>query len=280
VRALALHADVLVATSAVLQVNCVLVRGPANGGGEPTSEASAERPGEAFVIDSPVLPDELDALPSLLEQARFPAPIGLLATHGDWDHLLGRLAFPAIALGCSELTAVRLVDSPGEPQRNLRRFDEELLLTRQRPLALGDPQALPTPGRCELGEGELELYPTAGHTPDGMAVMIGWAGVLVAGDYLSSAELPTLHDGGNPADYVETLERLRPLLERAHHVVPGHGPVLDSKRALRVLEQDVVYVTALRDGFEAQLPEGRSGTVQRELHAKNLAVLSSSQPGS
>ena len=84
-RAIALHADVLVATSAVLQVNCVIVRGPVEG------------EGETFVIDSPVLPEELETLPALLAQAHFPEPSGLLATHGDWDHLLGRLAFPGIA---------------------------------------------------------------------------------------------------------------------------------------------------------------------------------------
>ena len=72
------------------------------------------------MIDSPVLPDELDALPALLEQAGFPAPSGLLATHGDWDHLLGRLAFPGVALGCAESTAERLPRSPGEAQRELR----------------------------------------------------------------------------------------------------------------------------------------------------------------
>ncbi len=72
------------------------------------------------MIDSPVLPDELDALPALLEQARFPAPSGLLATHGDWDHVLGPLAFPGVALGCAESTAERLQRSPGEAQRELR----------------------------------------------------------------------------------------------------------------------------------------------------------------
>ena len=65
------------------------------------------------MIDSPVLPEELDSLPGLLEQARFPAPSGLLATHGDWDHLLGRLAFPGLALGCAESTAARLAARPG-----------------------------------------------------------------------------------------------------------------------------------------------------------------------
>ncbi len=226
-RAVALHADVLVATSAILQVNCVIVRGPVEG------EA------ETFVIDSPVLPDELQSLPALLEQARFPAPSGLLATHGDWDHLLGRLAFPGLALGCAESTAERLRASPGEAQRELRAFDKDLLIERTRPLALGSVQALPVPGRCAVGGHELELHPAEGHTQDGMAIVIGWARVLVAGDYLSTVEPPTLNDGGDRDAYLATLERLRPLVASVEHVVPGHGPVMDSERALGVLEENV-----------------------------------------
>jgi glyoxylase-like metal-dependent hydrolase (beta-lactamase superfamily II) len=231
VRAVALHADVLVATSAILQVNCVIVRGPVEG------EA------ETFVIDSPVLPDELQSLPALLEQARFPAPGGLLATHGDWDHLLGRLAFPGLALGCAESTAERLRASPGEAQRKLRAFDKDLLIERPRPLALGSVQALPVPGRCAVGDHELELHPAEGHTQDGMAIVIGWARVLVAGDYLSMVEPPTLNDGGDRDAYLATLERLRPLVASVEHVVPGHGPVMDSERALEVLEENVVSLT-------------------------------------
>ena len=230
-RAVALHADVLVATSAVLQVNCVIVRGPVEG------------EGETFVIDSPVLPDELETLPALLEQARFPKPSGLLATHGDWDHLLGCLAFPGVALGCAESTAERLRASPGEAQRELRAFDKDLLIRRPRPLALGSVQALPVPGRCSVGDRELELHAAPGHTADGMAIVIGWAGVLVAGDYLSTVEPPTLNDGGDLDAYLATLKRLHPLVASAEHVVPGHGPVLDSGRALEVLEEHAAALT-------------------------------------
>ena len=74
---------------------------------------------EGFLIDSPVYPEELRALPDVLEQAGFPVS-GLLATHGDWDHLLGRLAFPGAALGCAESTAARLAAEPGGAQRELR----------------------------------------------------------------------------------------------------------------------------------------------------------------
>jgi glyoxylase-like metal-dependent hydrolase (beta-lactamase superfamily II) len=258
VRAVSLHRDVLVVTSAVLQVNCVIVRG-----GD-----------ESFLIDSPVLPDELDALPALLEQARFPAPSGLLATHGDWDHLLGRLAFRALALGCAESTAAQLAATPGEAQRQLRAFDERLMIDRSHPLALGSLQALPVPGRCELGIHELELYEAGGHTADGMAVWIPWARVLVAGDYLSTVEIPTLSAGGNPDAYLATLERLRARLDDAEHVVPGHGPVLDGARALELLEEDAAYVGDLRrHGSRAKLPKGRHSTTQHRLHVENARVL-------
>ena len=270
-RAVALHPDVLVVTSALLHLNCVVVRGPA---GQPESAAAGEQDGETLVIDSPVLPDELDALPALLEQARFGAPSGALATHGDWDHLLAPLAFPGIALGCAESTAERLQAGPGRPQRDLRAFDEDLMIERKRPLALGSPQALPVPGRCALGAAELELHPADGHTPDGMAIVVPWARVLVAGDYLSKLELPTLNDGGDLDAYLATLERLRPLVARCEHVVPGHGPVLDGPGALSVLDEDVAYLHALRrDGGAAQLPAGRRRAAQRRLHLANVDSL-------
>jgi glyoxylase-like metal-dependent hydrolase (beta-lactamase superfamily II) len=238
VRAVALHADVLVATSAIWQTNCTIVRGRVEG----EDADGLRQAGESFLIDSPVLPGELDALPTLLEQSGFPPPSGLLATHGDWDHLLGRLAFPGLALGCAESTAERLQASPGEAQRVLRAFDKDLLIERPRPLALGSVQALPVPGRCAVGDHELELHPAEGHTQDGMAIVIGRARVLVAGDYLSTVEPPTLNDGGDRDAYLATLERLRPLVASVEHVVPGHGPVMDSERALEVLEENVAVL--------------------------------------
>ena len=259
-RAVALHPDVLVVTSALLQANCVMVRG---GQGERA---------ETFVIDSPVLPDELDALPALIEQAGFPSPSGLLATHGDWDHLLGRVAFPGLALGVAESTAARLSAQPGTAQRELRSFDEQLYIERPRPLALGSVQALPIPGRCDIADCELELHPADGHTRDGMAIVIGWARVLVVGDYLSEIEIPTLNEAGGVEAYLATLERLRGLVASAEHVVPGHGPIADSARALAVLDEDVAYLQALAEnGVEAELPLARSGSAQRRLHRENMS---------
>ncbi|HWX43830.1 MAG TPA: MBL fold metallo-hydrolase [Solirubrobacteraceae bacterium] len=256
-RVLALHPDVLVATSAIWQTNCVVVRGEvgraagadlaaasklALASGPRASEATGDGY-ETFVIDSPVLPEELEALPALLEQARFPAPSGLLATHADWDHLLGRLAFPGVALGCAESTVARLQAAPGETQRELRAFDRAFYVERPSPLMLGSIQALPVPGHCALGDRELELHAADGHTADGMAIAIPWAGVLVAGDYLSNVEPPKIEAGGAADAYRATLERLRPLAAAAEQIIPGHGPAIGSEQALAVIERSLAALS-------------------------------------
>jgi glyoxylase-like metal-dependent hydrolase (beta-lactamase superfamily II) len=248
VRAVGLHSDVIALTSRAYATGCVLVRN-----GE-----------EAFCIDSPVFPDELEILPAMASQAAFNV-VGLLATHADWDHVLARYAFPAASLGMGELSAARLINEPGDAQRKLRGFDEELYVTRPSPLSLGHAQRLPVPGVVELGSGALELQVADGHTPDGMAIWIPWAAVLVAGDYLSPVEIPMV---GHSIDaYLATLARLEPWVEQAEHVVPGHGGPIDGVRALAILREDRAYL----EGFpDAPLPLVRRTHEQRRIHAQNV----------
>ncbi|MDE3132476.1 MAG: MBL fold metallo-hydrolase [Acidobacteriota bacterium] len=258
-RALAVHPDVIVVVSGVWQTTSTAVR-------------SGD---EGFVIDSPVLPEELEALPALLEQAGFPVS-GLLATHGDWDHLLARLAFPQGSLGVGGPTAARLDAAIGEPQRRLREFDAEWYVDGRKPLALGELQALPVPGRISIGSetvNELEVYPAEGHTQDGVAYWVPWAEVLICGDYLSPVEIPmiTPDSGGTLAAYRETLFRLSPLVNRAATVVPGHGAPLTGERALAILAEDLAYLDALAAGEKVTLPDGRRSASQRQIHERNLA---------
>ncbi len=255
-RLIAVHADVVVAVSRVWQTTCTAVR----------------HGDEGFVIDSPVYPDELDALPGVLEQTGFPVS-ALLATHGDWDHLLGRLAFGDLSLGCGETTAARLAAEPGVAQRALREFDEQHYVERQRPLTLGGVQALPVPGKLSIGsQHELELHSGDGHTADGMAVWIPWAAALVCGDYLSPVEIPMISPGGSRDAYLATLRRLRPLVSHADMVVPGHGEPMSRPKALSVLDEDIAYLEALQSD-EVRLPGSRRTARQREIHERNLQVV-------
>src|SRR5687768_9418133 len=186
-KVLAVHADVLVATSRIWQTNCVLVR----------------RAEEAFCIDSPLLPDELELLPTIAEQSGFRV-LGRLCTHADWDHVLAGYAFPDAPLGCGETSLPRF----REVGHALREFDEEHYVTRPGPLPLGgEPSALPVPGHLAVGDAELDVHEAAGHTGDGMAIWVPWARALVCGDYLSPVELPMISPDGELEAYLATLDR-------------------------------------------------------------------------
>jgi glyoxylase-like metal-dependent hydrolase (beta-lactamase superfamily II) len=236
-----------------------------------TNAVALRAGGEAMLIDSPYFPDELEALPGLLAGAGF-EPDALLATHADYDHVLGRLAFPGLALGMGEPSALRLREEPGATQRELRDQDAELYIERPAPLSLGQVQSLPVPGSVELGSEELELHPAEGHTRDGMAVLARWCGVLCVGDYLSNVEIPMVEAGLD--DYRATLARLAPLVEAAETIVPGHGAAHTRETALRILDEDVDYLDALERGEERpKLPDGRDTSEQRRIHAANLERL-------
>ncbi len=176
------------------------------------------------MIDSPILPDELEILPALLEQARFPAPSGLLATHADWDHLLARLAFPEATLGCALTSAERMRSTPGAAQRELRAFDEEHYVRRPSAASAGSVQALDVPGGCEIGSARARAASRRGPH-------LRWDGrVDRLGRRARRGRLPldrrdtSAGRGGSIDAYLATLERLRPLVSGAAHVVPGHGP--------------------------------------------------------
>jgi len=261
-RAVGVHADVVVVTSRLWQTTATALRAPEAGGD-----------GEAVLIDSPYFPDELELLPRLLGEAGF-AVKGLLATHADFDHLLGRLAFPRLTLGVGETSAARLRAKPGVAQRDLRDADSEHYVHRPSPLALGGVQALPVPGFVEIGGEEIELHHADGHTGDGTALLARFAGVLVCGDYLSDVEIPMLSPGGSLDAYRATLARLAPLAEVAATIVPGHGSPHERDGALRILDEDFGYLDGLERGDERpKLPAGRDTRRQREIHAANLRAL-------
>lgn len=256
-RLVAVHGDAVVITSRLWQTNAVVLRSG----------------GEAMLVDSPYFPDELELMPELLGQAGFEVS-ALLATHADFDHLLGRLAFPALSLGVAESTMLRLRAAPGAVQRELRDADAEFYVKRSAPLSLGQVQSLPVPGKLELGEEKLELHPADGHTGDGMAVFAPVGGVLICGDYLSNVEIPSLGEGGSLEDYRATLARLGVLVERSERVVPGHGSPLERDAALRILDEDISYLDALESGEERPaLPNGRDSPHQRRVHDENLAAV-------
>jgi glyoxylase-like metal-dependent hydrolase (beta-lactamase superfamily II) len=258
VRAVAIDENLIVLVSAVWQTTSTAVRAD----------------DEGFLIDSPVLPEEVNALPEVLEQAGFPLS-GLLCTHGDWDHLLARAAFPEASLGAGEPTCTRLAGNSAAQQQELDAFDEEFYIEQRPSLVFEGMQSLPVPGRLGLGRThELELHPAPGHTADGTAFWLPWLGVLVCGDYISPHEIPAVSADGSVTAYLRTLERLEPLLTTTEIVVPGHGAPISGERAGEVLREDAAYLQALLvHGAAAPLPRGADSPAQQRTHDANVTSL-------
>lgn len=254
------HPDVVVVVSRLWETTATLVRAPG---------ADAARP--ALLVDAPVLPDEIALVPAVAAERGF-AVERLVATHRHWDHLLGRLCFPDVALACSPRTLAHVDADPPATARAMADFDDRYYLVRPQPLRLDGATAATVPGALPLGEAEVELIPTAGHCDDGLAVWVPWARTLLCGDYLSPVEVPYLEaPDGDHAAYVATLERLAPYVVDADVVVPGHGAPLGGAAAARILDEDLGYLAALaRDGASAALPRCAESAFQRFIHDENV----------
>ena len=174
-KAVGLHPDVVVVTSRFWQTTCTLVR-------------SGE---EAFCIDSPVLPDELEILPSIAEQARFRV-VGLLRhPRATWttSSAATRSRTRRWASASRPRSACRPSRGACSGAARLRRG----VLHRARRAAV-DAGAAGAAGAGPVRDRRrgARAAPAPGHTADGMAIWIPWARVLVCGDYLSPVEIPWL----------------------------------------------------------------------------------------
>ena len=175
-RARALHPDVLVVTSALLQVNCVIVRA---GGHSAAARAPLNVLGararraaraETFVIDSPVLPEESSAARRCSSRPASPRRAGCSRRTPTGITCSGRWRSPRRArLRREQRRAAR--GRAGRSPAGAARL-------RRRALP-GAPAAAAArrrcrrcrcPGTARSATRELELHPTGGHTADGMAI--------------------------------------------------------------------------------------------------------------
>jgi glyoxylase-like metal-dependent hydrolase (beta-lactamase superfamily II) len=221
---------VQVVTSALWQTNAVVV----------------EVGGTTVLVDSPVLPSELAALPR---------PDVLVVTHAHFDHLLARSVFPDVPLLAGPATLEVL--ERGDWEQQLRDSDEELYVERD---AWPDLRGAERIG-CDL----FGVVDAPGHAEDGIALFTD--DLLLCGDYLIEIEIPLISQAGSVDAYLDTLDRLEALAGRARTIVPGHGPPLTRDRALELVDLDRRYVSNLRGGPT----RGADTARQRRIHEDNVA---------
>lgn len=220
--------------------------------------------GGALVIDGPVLPGEVAAL------AAHARPDALIATHADWDHLLAPLAFPDAERRAGRATIARLGDDAQQIAHELAAWDIAHAVPPRRLPDWHRAAALDAPAVLSSPVGPVQIATTAGHTCDGIAVLLAGPQILIAGDYVSPCEIPSLAAGGACADYLASLGRLERMMRHARCIVPGHGWPIDAVRARAILTEDRRYLEALADGTAPRLPRHAAAAPQQAQHRANL----------
>ena len=103
-----------------------------------------------------------------------------------------------------------------------------------------------------VGESEIQLLHTPGHTEGQTAVYIPDRGVLFATDNLFVDFLIWFHDS-DPFEWLQSLERLKTL--DVDRIIPGHGPVC-GKESIGLMEEKIQGVLSrVRDAMDRGLSE-------------------------
>ncbi len=212
-----------------------------------TNSAVMEGDGFVLVVDPTWLPSEVEEIAVYVRTVRAGRPLYLLFTHSDFDHILGRGAFP----DAITIASLEFVNSPN-PQRAVSAvlaWDSEYYI--QRPYEVVYPPisvAADHDGQTlALGTSKLTFYKAPGHNPDGLLTVVEPHGVLLAGDYLSDIEFPYIYQSSTA--YEATLGKLDQILDK-HSVgflVPGHGQVATNQAEMRRRQRlSFDYIHALR----------------------------------
>lgn len=206
-----------------------------------------------IVVDPGYFPRELDELVQLA--AAHGGARAVVFTHGHWDHVIGWSAFPEAEVWVSPALAEAMTSRSARACKDLdaaRDFDGRWYVERPAELEWPPParvRALREGHPQRLGEATLQPLLLPGHSPDGLALLVAEAQLLLVGDYLSPCEIPFVDDA---AAYCATLERLlatlgdgNSVLGAVRQVIPGHGPLLSAAAARQIAAADLRYLRAL-----------------------------------
>ncbi len=150
-------------------------------------------------------------------------PERLIYTHGHGDHALGSAAFQG-----AEIVAHKLMPTemrrllPGLAVRAGQSVDEMSAQIAWPTITFSDTLTL------DLGDRRLHLFPTPGHSQDGVSVYLPEERLLIAGDAVVTSIVPAI---GNGRVLEASLNKLAEM--EIDILVPGHGEVIRGREAVQ-----------------------------------------------
>ncbi len=192
----------------------------------------------AVVIDTLALPDETLAMREFIEHELGMTVRYVINTHYHADHAWGNCFFPGATI-IAHTRCRELLEERGQPSLESARKQNAAL--RQVKIVL--PQMTFDSGQLTLrvGKKNLTILPAAGHSEDGVSVLVEEDRVLFAGD--AFMPLPYIVDG-DIDDIASSIKKIgRMGLE---NIVQGHGDIILRGEIDAAVKENLTYINNLK----------------------------------
>lgn len=192
----------------------------------------------AVVIDTLALPEETLGMREFIEHELGVQVRYVINTHYHADHTWGNCFFPG-AMVISHIRCRELLTEYGIP--SLEESHKQNQSLRQVKIVL--PHVTFESGEMSLrvGKKNLILFPTRGHSDDGISVLVEEDRVLFAGD--AFMPLPYIVDG-DPDDMIASIKKIgRMGLE---NIIQGHGDIILRGEIDAAVKENLTYLANIK----------------------------------
>lgn len=197
----------------------------------------------AVMIDTLALPEEALEMRGYIEDTLGVPVRYVINTHYHADHSWGNCFFPGATVIAHSLARETML-ARGEPSLEAIKKQNAAFKT----VKLVPPHLTFSEGSLTLrvGKKTLVMFPTPGHSADGISVLVEEDRVLFAGD--AFMPLPYIVDG-DPDEIAATIKRIGKM--GLENIIQGHGDIILRGEIEEATRSNLAYINTVRKAVRA-----------------------------